>query len=75
MLTNEITIFRPNSRKREATISSPIAARVTSALEERLGATVANKARKQLSIMKKEGIEFLQFRHEDRKVRLRVDEA
>lgn len=75
MLCNEITIFRPNSRRKESTISGPVASKVVNALEMKLGEEAAKRAREAFATMKKQDIDFLQFRVEDRKVRLRLTEA
>lgn len=75
MQTNEITIFRPNSTKREATISSPIIIDTVNALEERLGEDAAKKARRTFTAMRKEGLDFVQFKEGERRIRLKLVDA
>jgi hypothetical protein len=74
MLMNEVIIFQPNSRKKQATITSPFAAQVVTPLSERLGAEAAEKAKKHLSHMQRHGIESMQIRIGERRIRLRQTE-
>lgn len=67
----EINVFHPNSRKRDVTIESLVPARAIDALAERLGTEASEKATKTLRMMKREGIDLLQFRLGDRRVRIK----
>lgn len=75
MLMNEVVIFKPNSRKKEATISSPMQSKVVDALEERMGAAMAQKTRTAFSTMGRNDFDALQFKLGDRRVRVRQVEA
>lgn len=75
LVTTEINIFQPNSRKREATIESLIPKQAVDVLAERLGNTAAEQANRALGIMKKENIDLLQFRVGDRRVRIKQHAA
>jgi hypothetical protein len=71
----EIAIFRPNSRKREATIESLIPKAAIDVLTERLGKPVADKAQKVINSMRRNDIEMSQLRVDDRRIRIRVTET
>lgn len=75
MIMNEVTIFKPNSRKKEVTITSPVGSKVIDALQNRMGNDIANKTRKAFATMKRDDIEFMQFRIGDRRFRVRQAEA
>jgi hypothetical protein len=75
MLMNEVTIFRPNSRKKEATISGPVSAQVIDLLGERMGAQTAAQARKAFRALKSTGGDLLQFKEGNRRIRVRQIEA
>lgn len=75
MLMNEVVIFKPNSRKKEATITSPVQAKVITAVEERMGLDLAGKAKKAFGTLNRNGFEFLQFREGSRRIRVRQVEA
>lgn len=71
LVTTEINIFQPNSRKREATIESLIPKQAVDVLEERLGKAAAKQATEALEVMKAKNIDLLQFRVGDRRVRIK----
>lgn len=75
MLMNEVVIFKPNSRKKEATITSPIQAKVLEALNERMGLDMAARAKTAFGTLNRNGFEFLQFREGERRIRVRQVEA
>ena len=75
MSTTEINIFRPNSRRKEATITSLIPKQATDALKERLGTAAAKKATNALELMQREGIDLVQIRLGDRRIRIKQDAA
>lgn len=68
---NEITIFRPNSRKREATIQSLIPQQTVDVLAERLGADAGEKAKASYRTMDRLDIDLLQFKIGDRRIRIK----
>lgn len=74
-MMNEIVLFKPNSRKKEATIQSLIPRQAVDVLAERLGQEAANKADKALKQMDKLDIDFLQIRHGDRRIRIKRELA
>lgn len=67
----EISIFAPNSRKTEATIVHLIPGRTIDVLRERLGNKAAAKARKALAAMNENELDLIQFRHDDRRIRIK----
>lgn len=69
----EISIFHPNSRKRATTIQSLIPKQTVDALAEQLGQEAADKAAKALRQMKSSGMDLVQFRHGDRRIRIKQD--
>jgi hypothetical protein len=69
-IATAITVFQPNSRKREVTIESLIPQQTVDALEEKLGQEAADKARKALRHMKANDVDLLQIRHGDRRIRI-----
>lgn len=75
MLMNEVTIFKPNSRSKEATIASPINSKVIDALQLKMGNAIAAKTKKAFATMKRDDIEFLQFRVGERRFRVRQIET
>ena len=75
MLMNEVVIFKPNSRKKEATISSPLQEYVLTAVQERMGIDMAAKAKKAFATLKRNDFEFLQLRDGDRRIRVKLAEA
>jgi hypothetical protein len=66
----EIVVFKPNSRKKDITIRHMIPRVAVNTLRERLGEDAADKAEKVLKVMDKVEGDFIQFRHEDRRVRV-----
>lgn len=68
---SEITIFRPNSRKREATIQSLIPQQTVDVLTERLGSEAGSTASKAFGMMKRLDVDLLQFRIGDRRIRIK----
>lgn len=68
----EITVFRPNSRKREATIQSFIPTQAADALAERLGAEAGDKALKTFRTMDRLDIDLTQFKVGERRVRIKT---
>lgn len=75
MQFSEVVIFKPNSRKKEATISGPVTPKVINVLEERMGAQVATQARRAFKALKGTGGDLLQFKAGDRRIRVRQIEA
>lgn len=75
MLMNEVVIFKPNSRKKEATISCPVQAKVLDAVEERMGEDMAAKARTAFNTMGRNGFDALQFKFGDRRIKVRQVDA
>lgn len=72
MALKEATIYRPNSTKKEATISSPISGSIVNVLAERLGQEAAERAKKTFAAMNKNDIDLAQLRIGDRRVRLKA---
>jgi hypothetical protein len=75
MFMNEITIFKPNSRAKQATISSPVEKSVVEAFEERMGKEQAAKARAAFSALGRTGGDLLQFKAGSQRIRVRRLEA
>ena len=71
VLINEILVFKPNSNKKELTISSPMQKSALNALEERMGADLGKKAARAFRLMKTDGFDTLQFKQGNRRVRVR----
>lgn len=72
MITStEISVFHPNSRKKELEITSVIPKNAVNALAERLGVEVGKQAEKALKTMKRDNIDLLQIRLDDRRIRIR----
>jgi hypothetical protein len=71
MQTTEISIFRPNSRQKEATITAPVPRACVNALSERLGVEAGQQAQRALRTMRAQGIDLLQFRIGDQRVRIK----
>lgn len=69
----EISIFAPNSRKREAVIESLIPTAAVDALAERLGDDAGSKVKRAINSMKRNDMDSSQIRIEDRRVRIRLD--
>lgn len=68
----EISVFAPNSRKREAIIESLIPKQATNALAERLGVEVGDKAMTAINSMKRNDMDMVQLRFGERRVRIRL---
>lgn len=75
MLMNEVVIFKPNSRKKEATISSPVQEHVLTAVQERMGLDLASRTKKAFATLKRNDFEFLQLREGDRRIRVKMIDA
>jgi hypothetical protein len=71
MITTEISVFKPNSRKKDVTIESLIPRQATDALKERLGTAAARKAETALKMMEAEGMDLVQIRLGDRRIRIK----
>jgi hypothetical protein len=72
MLTEtEISVFRPNSRKKEVTISSLIPKQAVDALAERLGKEAGDAASKALRTMKRNDMDLVQLRVDNRRIRIK----
>lgn len=72
-MITEISIFRPNNRKKEATIESLIPRAAVNVLGERLGRTAKNKVRKAIESMGENHMEMSQIHLGDRRVRIRLE--
>jgi hypothetical protein len=75
LVQNEIVIFKPNSRKKEATIRSLIPRQAVDALGERLGKEAADKAHSAFKLMGRTDIDFMQLKLGDRRIRVKQIEA
>lgn len=71
MLT-EVALFRPRSRKIEATVSHLVPKTVVNALEERLGVEAANKVETTIRSMKRNEMSMAQISIGDRRVRIKL---
>lgn len=69
----EISIFRPNDRKKEATIESLIPRVAVNTLSERLGKSAATKVRKAIQTMDENHMDMSQLQIGDRRVRIRLE--
>lgn len=66
---NEIVIFEPGGRKQSHKIRSLIPEQCVDAVRTILGEEAAKKAQATMKNMERNGLEFLQIRHGDRRIR------
>lgn len=66
---NEIVVFQPNGRKKDYTLRSLYPAQVIDVIKERLGKEAATQAKKAFEAMEANGLDFIQIRVEDRRLR------
>lgn len=71
VIATEISVFEKNGRKIEADIRSLIPRQAVTALSARLGEAAGKKAEKALRQMKMIDSDLVQFRVEDRRVRIK----
>jgi hypothetical protein len=71
VIATEISIFSPNSRRIETDIRSLIPKQAINALTEKLGVDAGKKAEKALRQMKSIDSDLVQFRVDERRVRIK----
>jgi hypothetical protein len=71
VIATEISIFSPNSRRIETDIRSLIPKQAIHALTEKLGVDAGKKAEKALRQMKSIDSDLVQFRVDERRVRIK----
>lgn len=72
VMVTEISVFARNSRKIEADIRDLLPKQAVDKLAERLGAEAGDKATKALKQMKALDSDLIQFRVDDRRVRIKT---
>lgn len=65
VMETTIEVFPPKQRKSAASISSIVPQQTVDALGERLGSEAKDRAAKSLRMMKRDGIDLIQFRLPD----------
>lgn len=71
---NIIDIFEANGRKKQWSVRSLVPSQCVEAVENLLGKEAAKKARETMATMDESGMDFLQIRVGDRRIRFRQSE-
>lgn len=71
---HEAVIFQPNGRKKQWTVRSLLPNQVVTSVGDLLGEEAAKKAEETFRAMDKNGLEFVQLRMGDRRVRFYQEE-
>lgn len=70
MASKTLDIFRPNSVKKQTTIQAPLNNQIVSVMVDRFDKSIGNVVKRNLEIMDEHGLESVQFRIGDQRVRV-----
>ena len=74
-MLKELVIYKPKSVQKQVSVVAPTTGSIVDVVSERLGADAGAKAKRLFAAMQKDGVDFMQFKVGEQRVRLKQDVA